>query len=77
MGLILFNIFLSDTECTLRKFDSTVCPGESHEVLQIQMQGSVPGLRQSLAVRTGDERIDYSPTEKVVGVLMDGKLDMR
>ena len=58
--------------------DPAVGTGEPHEVQQIQMKGLAPGFWQHpLSVRAGDKRIEHSPCESDLRVLVDGRLGMR
>ena len=49
-------------------------PGELYEVQQIQVRGLAPGLWQPpLSVQAGGRRVEHSPAEKDLEVLVDGK----
>jgi len=55
-----------------------VGPDEPHKVQQIQVQGVAPGSWQPpLSLQSGGVKcFEYSPAEKGLRVLMDGKLGM-
>lgn len=52
-----------------------VCPNESHEFQQIQVQDPVPVLWQFPLYKLGDEKIEHSPAKRNLETVVDGKLD--